>query len=189
MSSYSILFWCLYSLCSPGPDLLTNFCFQCRTIPWWASPWCSSRIASQSISTVSWRNARVELFPSYTGKLRQSLNGTGEIVSTCLFRVLSSFNISMFPFAQASATNPQLYKLEWLLPVKRPETKGKKQHEMFRFMIFLVSHRGNDRTQFSRAAMTLSLVTVFHGPISFTLHLLQQMKQPSGASSSRACPS
>ena len=94
MSSYSILFWCLYSLCSPGPDLLTNFCFQCRTIPWWASLCCLSWAASERVSTVSWRNARVELFPSYSGKLRQSLNRTGEIVSTCLFRVLTSFSIS-----------------------------------------------------------------------------------------------
>lgn len=89
----------------------------------------------------------------------------------------------MFPFALALAMNPQLYKLEWILQVKYSETTGKTQREMFSFMIFLVSHRGHDKAQFSQAAMALSLVTLFHNPTSFTL---QQMKQPSSAFSSGA---
>jgi len=65
----------------------------------------------------------------------------------------------------------------------------KKQRQVFSFMIFLVSHRGNERIRFSCAAMTISLITPFHVPTSFTLRLLQQVKQPSGAFSSRARPS
>lgn len=33
MSSYSILFWCLYSSCSPGRDLLTNSVFDVELFP------------------------------------------------------------------------------------------------------------------------------------------------------------
>jgi len=33
MSSFSILFWHLYSLCSPRPDLLTNSAFSAEAVP------------------------------------------------------------------------------------------------------------------------------------------------------------
>lgn len=32
MSSYSMLFWCLYSLCSPRLDLLTNSAFSVELV-------------------------------------------------------------------------------------------------------------------------------------------------------------